>query len=158
MHVTDMDRQLRIEPLEKCCQHSLDLKQICLDAEMLCLVQYFQVSSGQKRVFNFAGGTHRHVQELPQFRPSLTPAPFGDIGGDGTCGPANLTTHSKAFFGRELPGNGVNPQHERVTAPPHVKFSEVLQGVSPYSTKKPQLAKNYHLILITTSISGGFPC
>ena len=132
MHVTDMDRQLRIEPLEKCCQHSHDLKQICFDAEMLCLVGYFQVSSEQERVFNFAGGTHR--------------------------GLANLTTHSKAFFGRELPGNGVNPQHERVTAPPHVKFSEVLQGVSPYSTKKPQLPKTYHLILITTSISGGFPC
>jgi hypothetical protein len=154
MQVIDMSKQLRIEPLEECCQHFLDLEQLCLHAEMLSLFDHFQVACKQEKILKFAGRAHGRVQELTQFCLSPPATTLRDVCRDRTCGSANLTAHSETLVSGQLTGYCVDLHRESVAAAPDIEFTEVLHSTSPFRAQEWQLLITNYLILIR-SISGG---
>ena len=155
MYVIDMSKQLRIESLKQRSQHFLDLEQFRLHAEMLSLLDHFQVTGKQKKILKFTGRAHGRVEKLAQFRVAPPPAPLSDVCWNGACCPANLTAHSETLVGGQLPRYCVNLERERVTATPDIEFTEVLHGTPLSIPPESNLLITNYLELITESISGG---
>jgi hypothetical protein len=154
-YVTDMSKQSRIESLEQCSQHFLDLEQLRLNAEMLSLLDHFQVAGEQKKILKFAGRAQGCVQKLPQFCLPPPNAPLCDVCWDGACRPANLTAHAEPLVGGQLTGYRVHLQHECMAAAPDIEFAEVLHDTPLFPASESNLLITNYLEPITESTSGG---
>jgi hypothetical protein len=120
---------LRANALQQGGKHPLYFQKFCLDIPMLCGIKHTQIACEQKEVFEFAGRSHRHVQELPQLAPSSTPAALGNIRWNRAGRAPNLAAYPKPFLRWKLARQMVNAQHEFMTAAPHLKFVKILHGL-----------------------------
>lgn len=123
---------LRAKPLEQAREHSLYLDQFSLGTAMFANLDHVQVPGEQKKVLEFAGRSHRHVQELAEFGAPSSAATLRNVCGNRTGGPSDLTAEPKALFNRELTRNSINLKNKLMAAAPNLQLPEVLHLALPF--------------------------
>jgi hypothetical protein len=116
----------RRKALEQSGEHSFYFKELRLGISMLDNLDHAQVAREQKKILEFAGGAHRHVQELAKFSPPPAAAALCDVCGDRTGCTPDLAAESKPLVRRKLARNLVRTENELVASTPNLELAEVL--------------------------------
>jgi hypothetical protein len=120
---------LRLKLLQQAAEHSLYFTKLGFCFAMFSGIDHVQVMYKKKKILKFAGGAHRHVQELTKFGPPSLAVTFCNIGRHRARRAPNLASEPKAFFHRKQARKYVDTQGKL----PNLKLSKVRHArLAPY--------------------------
>jgi len=119
---------LLFHSLNKAGEHPLDFTNAHVKSLLLLLRKESQVARKQQKVFEFACGPERCVQELPKFRPTSPAATLRNVRRYGRGSTPHLAGQTVSFRFGECGGGRVNPQSEGMALLPHLQWSVILHN------------------------------
>jgi hypothetical protein len=115
--------------LNKAGEHPLDFTNAHVKSLLLLLRKESQVARKQQKVFEFARGPERCVQELPKFRPTSPAATLRNVRRHRRGGTPHLAGQTIPLrFGKCGRGR-VNPQGEGMALLPNLQWSVILHSL-----------------------------
>jgi len=125
---------LLFHSLNKAGEHALDFTNAHVKSLLLLLRKESQVARKQQKVFEFACGPERCVQELPKFCPPSPAATLRNVRRYGRRSTPHLAGQTVSFRFGKCGRRRVNPQSEGMALLPHLQWPIILHnGYNPLS-------------------------
>src|SRR5208337_963526 len=120
------------KPLEQSGEHSFDFDELSLGFTMFGSIDHLQVPREQKKILEFAGGSHGHMQELTEFGAPPAAATLRNVRRNRTGCTPDLAAKSVAFFRRKPTRNSVNFKNKPMAAAPNLQLAKILHFALPF--------------------------